>query len=215
MHRSIALAVSASALLASVASAHITGVAGAVHLINAPADARLNVLTSGDFARVWDENQNVTLTSGIIVDARTPGLYDQESDLTTLEIGRGVAVASHYIHFDSPGDSAAAITGAVHFSSTILGVIVRGDNADNLLGHLDRSDYLGAPTLYSDNVVHRGIEFENDWFRIGADGKGIEFHLQIASPGDYIRVVTDVPAPGASSLAGLASLVAFAHRRRD
>lgn len=214
MHRSFALAISASALLASAAGAAITGVAGDVQLIAAPADARIDVLTSSDWVRAWDEKQNFMLTAGVIVDAKNAGLYDQESDLGTFEIGAGTAISSHYIHFDSPGNSAAAATGAVRFSHKILGVICRGDNGQNLTGRLDRTDYLGAPTIYPDKVEKRGVEFSSDWFRISADRTWVEFHFAIEHPGDYMRVITEVPATGAAALAGVASLLGLARRRR-
>lgn len=219
MHRDIpprvfAVAVSASALLAPSVNASIIGVAGDVQLISAPADARINALTSSDWVRVWNEQQNVTLTSGVIVDAQTPGLYDQEADLGTFELHVGAAISSHYIHFDSPGNTAASATGVVRFSNHILGAIVRGDNEANLNGRLDRTDYLGAPTLYSDNIKNRGLEFDTDWFRISNDRMAIEFHFQIKSPGDYMRVITETPAPGSASLVALASLVGVARRRR-
>ncbi|MBL8761786.1 MAG: hypothetical protein JNL50_10835 [Phycisphaerae bacterium] len=215
MHRLIVLGVGASALLASVAGAAITGVAGDVQLIATPPDARIDVLTSSDWVRAWDEKQNFTLTAGVIVDAVSPGLYNEESDLGTFEVGAGTAISSHFIHFDSPGNTAAAATGAVRFSHKILGVIARGDNGQTLAGRLDRTDYLGAPTLYSDNVEHRGLEFSSDWFRISADRLWIEFHFAIEAPGDYMRVVTEVPAPGAAALVGIASLVGLGRRRRD
>lgn len=214
MHRSVVLALAASTLVTSIASAAITGVAGDVQLIAAPADARLNVLTSSDWVRTWNESQNFTLSAGLIVDATSPGLYDQESDLGAFEIGAGTAISSHYIHFDSPGNTAAAATGAIRFSDNIIGVICRGDNGQTLNGRLDRSDYLGAPTIYPDKVENRGVEFNTDWFRISADRKWIEFHFAIEAPGDYMRVITEVPAPGSAALAGIASLVAFARRRR-
>jgi len=214
MHRSSVLALGASALLASSAGAAITGVAGDVQHIGAPADARNNALTSSDWVRAWDENQNFVLTSGVIVDAKNPGLYDQESDLGTFEIGAGTAISSHFIHFDSPGNTAAAATGAVRFADNIIGVIVRVDNGQNLTGRLDRTDYLGAPTLYSDNIENRGLEFNSDWFRISADRKWIEFHFAIEHPGDYMRVITEVPTPGAATLASVTSLLGLTHRRR-
>ncbi|MCC6971819.1 MAG: hypothetical protein IT434_16525 [Phycisphaerales bacterium] len=214
MHRSAVLAFAASALVTSIASATITGVAGDVQLIAAPADARLNVLTSSDWVRTWNESQNLTLSAGLIVDATSPGLYDQEADLGTFEIGAGAAISSHYVHFDSPGSTAAAATGAIRFADNIIAVVCRGDNGQNLTGRLDRSDYLGASTIYPDKVESRGLEFSSDWFRISADRKWIEFHFAIEAPGDYMRVITEVPAPGSAALAGIAALAGLARRRR-
>lgn len=214
MHRSVVLAFASSSIITAIAGATITGVAGDVQHISTPSDARINTLTSSDWVRVWNEKQGITLTAGVIVDAKNPGLYDQESDLGNFEIGAGATVSSHYIHFDSPGNTAAAATGAVRFANSIIGVICRGDNTLNLNGRLDRTDYLGAPTLYSDNIESRGVEFNSDWFRISADRKWIEFHFAIEHPGDYMRVITEAPAPGSAALAGIASLLGLTRRRR-
>lgn len=210
----LVLALGASALFAPVAGATITGVAGDVQLVAAPADARIDVFTSPDWVRAWNEIQNYTLTDGVVVDATSPGLYDAEADLGTQGIFAGTTISSHYIHFDSPGNTAAAATGAVRFADNIIGVICRGDNGQNLTGRLDRTDYLGAPTIYPDKVENRGVEFSSDWFRISADRKWIEFHFAIEAPGDYMRVITEVPAPSAVALAGVASLIGLARRRR-
>lgn len=151
------------ALLAIAGStqAAIVGVAGDAQLIAAPADARINQLTDNDWVRVWNERQNVTLENALRVDAVAPGTYDGAGDLGVFNIAAGTTVNSHYIHFDSPGSTRASAQGAVTFDGVILGVICVGDGILSAKT-LDNSDFLGAPTLYSNNVANRGLELNRN-----------------------------------------------------
>lgn len=197
------------------AQGSIVSSTGAVEVIATPADARINVLTDGAKIRAWDEQQDVVLSSALGYDAWAPGVYDAPGDLGSFTLAAGERIASHYLHFDSPGSNAATAEGSVTFSGRIIAVICTGDNASNLFGKLDASDFLGAPTLYSDNVEARGLELSAnaDRFTISADGLTIGVKFVIGAPGDYVRVITVVPAPGAGLLAGV-GLCALARRRR-
>lgn len=211
--RSIALAGCAvAAAIAGSAHASIVATTGAAELIAAPADARLNALTSATSVRVWDELQNIVLADPLRANAREPGLYDANSDLDEVVIPRGSVVSSHYIHFDSPGSTQARAEGSVTFDAPIAGVMVLGDSGANRF--LDNSDFLGAPTLYPDNVSARGLELSanGDRFSISADRRTVTFSFAISNPGDYMRVVT-IPAPGAMALAGASGLIALRRRR--
>jgi hypothetical protein len=208
----VAVALLCAGLTAS-ANAAITAVGGDVELIAAPVDAQLNALTSADKIRVWDELQDVTLTAALAYDADAPGVYDDESDLANLFLAAGTRVASHYVHFDSPASQEADAKGTVTFRDRIIAVIARGDKAADGGPKLDNSDFLGAPTLYSNNVGNRGLEFNTDAFTISPDGKTLTVDFRISSPGDYMRVLTAVPAPGATALAALGTLL-IARRRR-
>lgn len=197
---------------AGSAQAGIIGTAGAADLIAAPADARLNALVSADRVRVWNEQQSHTLASALRVNAVDPGLYNSESDLVNASVAAGTTIASHYIHFDSPGSTSASATGSVTFDADILGVICLGDST--AAAYLDASDFLSSGTLYSDNVGSRGIELSNsEFFRISADRRSIEFRFRISNPGDFMRVVTMVPTPGTAALA-VAGLGVLTRRRR-
>ncbi|HLO41619.1 MAG TPA: hypothetical protein VK176_11400 [Phycisphaerales bacterium] len=204
-----------AACAGGAAQGAIVSSGGAVDVIAAPADARLNVLTDSARIRAWDEQQDVELTSAVAYDASAPGIYNMLTDLGNFTLAAGQRVSSHYIHFDSPGSTAASAEGTVTFAGVILAVICRGDNSGDLLGKLDSSDYLGAPTLYSDNVEARGMELatNGDRFVISPDGKSIGVKFGITTPGDYVRVLTVVPAPGAACLAGL-SILGCVRRRR-
>ncbi len=211
-----ALGFSITASLLCVASSHaaIVAVGGDAQLISAPVDARLNALTSNDYVRVWNEKQAFTLATNLRVDAVSPGTYNGAGDLGVFNIAGGTTVNSHYIHFDSPGSTRANAEGFVTFDAVILGVICVGD-ANSTAKTLDNSDFLGAPTLYSNNVNNRGLELSanGDNFTISNDGLSIRFNFAISSPGDYMRVITAVPTPGSLAILGLASLGTSRRRR--
>lgn len=213
MHPTTALvaALAAGAAAASYAPAGIVSVAGSVEWIAQPADARLNALTHNTKARVWDEGQRVSLDGTLIVNAIAPGLYDDLSDLGEYMISpEGYeSVSSHYIHFDSEGSKSASARGSVTFDADIVGVIAINTSGDR---HLDNSDYLGDPTLFSRNVNARGLEWNTDSFVISNDRRTISFDFRISSPGDFMRVLT-VPSPGALALAGFGGLLCLRRRK--
>lgn len=206
------VAACAAGLLASCASASILAVSGQVTQIAQPLDAQLNVITNPNTAYCWNEVQNFALDRSVAIDASSTGTYNQLSDLITANLGVGTVVRSHYIHFDVAPQSSASIQGRVRFDSQIIGVIVLNTPSAR---HLDDSDFLGAPTLFTHGVDARGLEFATDAFRITISGDAIEFDLSITQPGDFIRVLTagDIPAPGALALAGT-GVLALSRRRR-
>jgi hypothetical protein len=210
-------ALSAAGLSSSLAHAAITGSSASVNVIAEPTDAQLNVITSATNAFAWNEQQGITLRAALRVDAVDPGQYDQTADLVNALIAAGTTVNSHYIHFDSPGSQVASVVGSVTFDQDILGVIATEVATDSDPGKLDESDFLGAPTLYPDGLVNRGLEFtsngDGDRFTISADRRTVEFNLRISSPGDFFRVVTAVPAPGSAALLGLGGLLTARRRR--
>ncbi len=196
-------------------SASITGSTGAIEVIAAPADAQLEALTSSTRIRAWNEGQDVTLGSALNFEAWAPGTYDEMTDLGTYSLSAGTHLSSHYIHFDTPGSGPGMGTGTVTFSSPIIAVICRGDHGTDLLGNLDASDFLGSPTLYPDMITSRGLELDPnaDRFMISADGLTLAVDLGVGFPGDFMRVITTVPAPGAAPVLALA-LAALSRRRR-
>lgn len=201
-----------AALVAACSNAAILGTFGQVNQIAQPADAQLDVLTTTSFAYCWNEVQDVALSQNVWVNAFAPGNYNSPGSLTNTQIAQGTFVRSHYIHFDAPPGGSGAIQGFVKFDRPIIGVIVL-----NIPGfrHLDDSDFLGAPTLFTSASDFRGMEMTNDSFTITASGDTLQFSMGISQPGDFIRVLTegDVPAPGTLGLAGI-SLLGLSRRRR-
>ncbi len=208
----LALGVASLVAFSGVASGSIVSVGGAASQIAQPADARFNQLTSTSLVYVWNEAQDFALTSGLAANARAAGLYNGFGDLENFQISAEQRVNSHFIHFDSPGSQAGTARGTVTFDGDILGVICVNESGQR---DLDNSDFLGSPTLFSHGNNNRGLELASagDRFSISADLRTIEFNFAISSPGDYIRVVTQVPAPGSLALIGAGGLVAARRRR--
>lgn len=210
MMKQMFLSWGAALTLSASAFGSIVSTGGSAELVAAPADARLNALTSSTAVRVWNEQQFVTLTAGLTVNASLPGLYNGPADLANSVVPAGTVISSHYVHFDSPANTSASASGSIRFDGDIIGVICIGDTASDHF--LDDSDFLSAGTLYGDGIDARGMELSNnEFFRISSDRRGIEFSMRISNPGDFIRVVT-VPAPSVAALGGLG--IAFASRRR-
>lgn len=201
-----------AALVASGSHAAIFATFGQVTQIAQPVDAQLDVLTTTSFAYCWNEVQDVALSQNVWVNAFAPGSYASPGSLTNTQIAQGTFVRSHYIHFDAPPGGSGAIQGFVKFDRPIIGVIVLNTPG---FRHLDDSDFLGAPTLFTSGSDFRGMEMVNDSFTITPSGDTLQFSMGISQPGDFIRVLTegDVPAPGTLALAGC-SLLALHRRRR-
>jgi hypothetical protein len=204
------------AACAGAAHAGIVSVGGDAEWIAAPADARLNVLTNNKVARVWNEQQNISLTTSVTVDIDgSSGVYNGNGDLGVYSLPAGTLASSHYIHFDSEGSQSASAKGWVHFDEIIIGVIVLGDGRDDGKNHLDMSDWLSSGTIYGDGIRNRGMELSNnEKIEISADRRTLFFSFGISNPGDYVRVITRaVPTPGTAALS-LAGLSLVARRRR-
>lgn len=201
-----------AALVVACSHGAILGTFAQVTQIAQPADAQLDVLTTTSFAYCWNEVQDVALSQNVWVNAFAPGNYASPGSLTNTQIAQGTFVRSHFIHFDAPPGGSGAIQGFVKFDRPIIGVIVLNTPG---FRHLDDSDFLGAPTLFTSGSDFRGMEMTNDSFTITASGDTLQFSMGISQPGDFIRVLTegDVPAPGALALAGF-SMLALNRRRR-
>lgn len=199
-------------LAASGSEAAILGTFGQVSQIAQPADAQLDVLTTTSFAYCWNEAQDFVLDRNVWVNAHAPGSYNSPGSLVNTQVLQGTYVRSHYIHFDAPPGGSGAIQGFVKFDRPIIGVIVLNTPA---FRHLDDSDFLGTPTLFTSGSDFRGMEMTNDSFTITVAGDTIQFSMGISQPGDFIRVLTegDVPAPGALSLACLMLALGSMRRR--
>lgn len=117
----------------------------------------------------FDEQQNVVLTTDVVVD-KPAGI-----------IPAGTVVSSHYVIYDPP--STASKTATVIVDQTVLGVIYNATTLNN-------SDYLGLPTTNYLNPSGRGFEVVDGDSATIVDSVTVSFHLSAGSPGDYARIIT-------------------------
>ena len=199
------LAVPASAAIVSVSGPQSS--AGALaSIIEAPGSVADDAPGAENAAmQGFNEVQGFTLLSDLAVDGGS--------------IAAGTIVDSHMIFLNSTG-----LTSIRHgigqggpvrwtFDGVILGVM---SNANGSL-EVASSKFLGAPsTFYPGIQGGRGFE-GNDFYSIA--GKVLNVGMGVSEPGDWIRVVTQAPAPvplpaaGWMLIAGLGALAAAARRR--
>jgi uncharacterized protein (TIGR03382 family) len=199
------VALASLAFSAPLASAAITGVTGATNWLGSPPVSCVPGALAGFTAYTWNEQQNVTIASGINVDmTNNPGS-------STSPIPGNIAgiFDVHFLHFQGiPG--IAGVTGTVTYSGPIIGVIFNNTT-------LDLSDYLGTGgTVYPTGYPFRGLGGNPTSF-FSISGNTLSFNFNTISPVlfvDQVRVLTHVtPAPGSVALLGLAGLVCGRRRR--
>ena len=134
----------------------------------------------------FNEDQNILLGADLAIDVG--GAF----------LSAGLEVASHYIFFDPAGGT--TITGWVDFDSDILGIITSTTNLAN-------SDFLINNDVTYLNPGLRGLEAGQDLAWIDPTySNRLNLSFYAATPGDYIRVLTEhspmaaVPAPGTLAL---------------
>lgn len=143
----------------------------------------------------FNEVQNYTLGSDLVTDQGT--------------ILAGTMVNSHMILLNrESGKSRLELTGTFTFDGDILGTISDIHGAARLVP----SDYLGAPTTYT-NFSNRGLESNDSFFFSGAT---LTTEFIVTQPGDWMRVVTaaEVPLPAGVVLLGSALAGMGVARRR-
>lgn len=187
----------------AVAGAAIGAVSGNVHTIAPPPSALPNALEHATDVLGWDEQQGVTLASGLRTDIRTPGLYDQAADLHTAILPAGTVVDSHIFHSDRPGPAGSA-TGTVlrqvtvTFPNAILGIIATE-------AKLTESDVVGAPgTVYggANRSIGFGVDAGRDELELLSDQRTIVATLRTTSGLDQFRVLTRHNGPPTVSAGG-------------
>lgn len=176
----------------------ILSVSGNARLIPQPADARIGELEDSIHILVWRESQDVTLQNNLRVNATEPGRYDDEADLGQFELPAQLRVSSYFVHYDPVGNG-TVLEGVVVFSSDVLGVIAENEGGTGRA--FDLSNYLGAPTLFTEGNNMTGLEFgpTSDWFVLTPNRRTLTFHFSnpASAAGDHLRVITALPAcPG-------------------
>ena len=108
-----------------------------------PLNLELNKYESNTDIFVFDEKQDLTLTSDVYVDITKAGTYNDAGDLTPGTIPAGTLVNSYLIHVDPVGTASSLFKydGSITFSNKILGVIV--NNIDDVLPYHYGYSYYG------------------------------------------------------------------------
>lgn len=149
----------------------------------------------------FNEDQNILLEDALDLDIGTPQLAAETE------------VASHYIFYDPViGD----IQGFVEFDARVLGILTETDT-------LFASDVLANTDVTYLNPTLRGLEDRTDTASIDPSNENrILLDFFAASPGDYIRVLTErspiaameVAEPGSLGLFGFSLSLLFLYGRR-
>ena len=165
-----------------------SGFSGQVAVISAPKTVEVGKLEDNNYAKLFSEQTNTTLTNRVTVDASKVGTYSQESSYKPATILEGTKINSYYLHADRVGAPTTFqhARGSITFNEPILGVVTTQSN-------MNLSDHLGSKTtLYS--KVGRSIDgtdtLHSDWFSISEDRKTITFDFQTSTASDDVRIIT-------------------------
>lgn len=187
---------------AGTAHAGISGVAGQTTWVTTPSGSATFGNMQGFNAFAWDEKQNVALS--LAVDQTNNG-PDSGAIAGTLS----GTYHSHFIHWE-PLPGAIGASGSVTYNDPIIGVMftpLNLDNSDVPAGH--------TSVTYPTGYPFRGIGgFPPS--TINVVGNTIHFNFQSMAPSNQVvqvRVLTQIPAPGALSLLGVSGLIATRRRR--
>lgn len=199
------LALAAVALIGSGAYAQVVASSG----ITAIAPTDVGPGTNEDNSTAWLMIESALVPgTAFTVDASTPGLFDQPSDLAApASVTSSAPVQSFLLWSDRLGSTGStAYVGYLEFANPIVGVAARSAT-------LDLTDVFGSPGVtYPSGVAGRGAELSPtvESFQISADRKRLDFQFRTFNVVDEIRIFATVPEPASAFvlLVGLGAVVA-------
>ncbi|WP_261857015.1 PEP-CTERM sorting domain-containing protein [Photobacterium sanguinicancri] len=167
----------------------------------------------------------ITLAPGLVTDAAVTNQAQQgfnEQQLVSLAadldvdggtIAQGTNVASHMI-FLNKATSESGVLSHIGvewmFDGKILGVM---SDSGGILEAASNALLGAAGTTYPGAFGARGME-GSDSYTI--DGDKLTVTMRVTQPGDWIRVITDVPEPASMALFGLGLMgLGFSRRRKN
>jgi RHS repeat-associated protein len=150
---------------------------GDVVKIFPPESVLRDAFESDDFAYVFDEQQNITLTQSLI-------LNDLCQGSCTLPVG--TLINSHFIHADSVNEGSVTwYAGSVSFDTEVLGIIKTTSSLDST------DERFGVEeTTYAGNETDRGLENGQDTVTLSSDRRTITISFGTLDKQDQIRVIT-------------------------
>jgi hypothetical protein len=178
----LVLALGATGVFAAVT--FVTG--DMVFLSPPPASVVDGALESSDEVYVFNERQNVRLSSSLLTD-----------DSETIPAGK--FVNSHLVHFDPVGSSSSpvvSVSGSVNFDGEILGLFTTNDGLDNTDATFGLSG-TQYPTGENRKLDEGGVNVDT----ATVDGSNLAVELRASFGIDQVRVITvhqRAPTPGPS-----------------
>lgn len=188
--------------------AAIIGVSGDGSIIDAPDSVLSDGITS-PLMLGFNEKQGVLLTDDLMVnaDSRRSRLNPNVGEIINFDgvIAAGTKVNSHLILFNPQTTTTTTAKATWQFNGKILGIMA---DRPGLL-EVASTPILGSlTTLYPDaRIGARGLDPVGDSYQL-IDSYTLELSLSANRPGDYIRVVTEVPEP--MTILGIGTAVGFA-----
>lgn len=189
-------------------------VSGEIEIVAPPPDASMGQYESNDFARLWQELQDVTVAAPLTVDVipflnNASGFYDSgqapvEAQWNgTLPAG---TYSSWFFHADKDGDN-QTFTGTITFDRPVVGIVYKPPRLN------DTDPTFGIPTTTYASGPARGVELDGaaNYFSISItpDRRVIEIQTVVAHNLDNMRFLF-VPEPSSWVLlaVGLVAVVA-------
>lgn len=199
----IGIGLSVLAGMCAASSGAISFATGNGLAIPAPTSCVPGALTGGQIAHAWDEQQAFTVSNLFVDMVNNPGSSGSPVPGTISGV-----VDSHMIHVDDFSGLPPAV-GTIVFNDPIVGVALFNTTIDN-------TDIFGAGgTTYPTFFPFRDLVINGSSFSINSNV--LTFNLTNLSPVlgvMQIRVFTQVPTPGAVTLAGIAGIASIRRTRR-
>ena len=207
----------------NTSQASISGVSGNIQLIPSPSSVILGALQSDTTIFGFNEVQNYTLTSDLLINGNGAGLHVGTGNAATAFIASGTKINSYLFHVDSVSTDFTRFGGTIFFDRNILAIIFETNElnlSDTMLG--------ATGTHYSTNEPEsdfRGFEGDGsatcrglfDCATISTTLREITLDLGTTTQIDQIRIITSpVPVPASFFLFGsaLSGLIGLRYRRR-
>lgn len=192
--------------------ADIVATGGAVVVATPPANIGNGQWTSNTEIRAWFERQ-ATLSTDLILDHVNTGVVNSPSQLVPGTITPGTPIWSYMVRLDPATGGTHTLSGFIVFDTPILGVLQDRPT----LGATDTD--LGRVGVTYNTNNNRGMELGagggQEFFQISNDRLRLDFLMIVTDgPTDDIRIVTAIPAPGASAVLLIGAHVVGRRRRR-